>query len=206
MSKVETAVKWFEGIANDNSHGYDQLNRWGPNYDCSSAVITAYEQAGVKVKTAGATYTGNMYNVFIKCGFKDVTKSVNLKTGSGLKRGDILLNHANHTAMFIGSGRVVQASINERGGIYGGKTGDQTGAEIGFAKYYNYPWDVVLRYPETTTTTTTTTTSTKTYTVKSGDTLTAIASKYKTTVAKIAADNNIKNVNLIYVGQKIKIK
>ena len=47
---------------------------------------------------------------------------------------------------------------------------------------------------------------TKTYTVKSGDTLSGIASKYKTTVAKLVKDNNIANANLIYVGQKIVIK
>lgn len=47
---------------------------------------------------------------------------------------------------------------------------------------------------------------TKTYTVKSGDTLSGIASKYKTTVAKLVKDNNIKNANLIYPGQKIVIK
>ena len=47
---------------------------------------------------------------------------------------------------------------------------------------------------------------TKTYTVKSGDTLSGIASKYKTTVAKLVKDNNIDNANLIYVGQKIVIK
>ena len=47
---------------------------------------------------------------------------------------------------------------------------------------------------------------TKTYTVKSGDTLSGIASKYNTTVAKLVKDNNIKNANLIYVGQKIVIK
>lgn len=43
------------------------------------------------------------------------------------------------------------------------------------------------------------------YTVKSGDTLSKIAVKYKTTVKKLAEDNGIKNVNLITVGQKIKI-
>ena len=47
---------------------------------------------------------------------------------------------------------------------------------------------------------------TKTYTVKSGDTLSGIASKYKTTVTKLVKDNNIKNANLIYPGQKIVIK
>lgn len=50
------------------------------------------------------------------------------------------------------------------------------------------------------------TTKTVTYTVKRGDTLSAIAKKYGTTVKQIAADNNIKNVNLIYVGQKLKIQ
>ena len=47
---------------------------------------------------------------------------------------------------------------------------------------------------------------TKTYTVKSGDTLSEIASKYKTTVDKLVKDNNIANANLIYPGQKIVIK
>lgn len=45
-----------------------------------------------------------------------------------------------------------------------------------------------------------------TYTVKKGDTLTDIAKEYKTTVAKLVKDNNIKNPNLIYVGQKLVIK
>ncbi len=44
-----------------------------------------------------------------------------------------------------------------------------------------------------------------TYTVKSGDTLSAIANKYGTTVSKIAKDNNISNPDLIYPGQKLKI-
>lgn len=48
-------------------------------------------------------------------------------------------------------------------------------------------------------------TSSSTYTVKSGDTLTAIAAKYKTTVAKLVSLNGIKNPNLIKVGQKLKV-
>ncbi len=45
----------------------------------------------------------------------------------------------------------------------------------------------------------------KVYTVKKGDTLSEIAKKYKTTVNKIAKDNGIKDVNLIYPGQKLKV-
>lgn len=43
------------------------------------------------------------------------------------------------------------------------------------------------------------------YTVKSGDTLSGIASKYGTTYQKLAQINGISNPNLIYPGQKIKI-
>lgn len=49
------------------------------------------------------------------------------------------------------------------------------------------------------------TSSSSTYTVNKGNTLSAIAKKYGTTVAKLVKDNNIKNPNLITVGQKIKI-
>ena len=45
----------------------------------------------------------------------------------------------------------------------------------------------------------------KVHTVKKGDTLSDIAKKYKTTVNKIAKDNGIKDVNLIYPGQKLKV-
>lgn len=44
-----------------------------------------------------------------------------------------------------------------------------------------------------------------TYIVKRGDTLSAIARRYNTTVSTLAKLNNIKNVNLIYVGQKLII-
>ena len=41
----------------------------------------------------------------------------------------------------------------------------------------------------------------RTYTVKAGDTLYAIAHKHGTTIAALAARNNITNPNLIRVGQ-----
>lgn len=45
----------------------------------------------------------------------------------------------------------------------------------------------------------------KIHIVKSGETLSGIAAKYDTTVSKLVELNNIKNKNLIYVGQKIKV-
>ena len=69
-----------------------------------------------------------------------------------LKRGDILLVHREkgpqHTAIYTGGGRIVHASLNEKGTTTGGKTGDQTGREITTRDYYDRPWDYVLRYPD----------------------------------------------------------
>ena len=146
MSAIEKAIAQMEAWAADDSHGYDQENRWGPDYDCSSAVISAWELAGVPVKTNGATYTGNMRGVFLRFGFEDVTASIDLTTGAGLQRGDVLLNIRHHTAMYCGNGIEVEASINENGGVTGGMTGDQTGREFLVRPYRNYPWDCVLRY------------------------------------------------------------
>ena len=250
--KIDKAVKWAVGIANDNSHGYDQIHRWGKDYDCSALVISAYQQAGVPVKSKGATYSGNMLNPFKQCGFKDVTSKVNRSNGSGMQKGDVLLHTNHHVALYVGNGKLVEANINEKGGIYNGKPGDQTGHEIHVINYYNHGWDYVLRYDEPATKPATTkkksivviakevidgkwgngdvrksrlvkagydyikvqtevnkiVNSKKviTYTVKKGDTLSAIAQKYHTTVTKLAKDNGIKNVNKISVGQKIKIK
>ena len=43
------------------------------------------------------------------------------------------------------------------------------------------------------------------YTVKSGDTLSAIAASHQTTVDKIAQKNKISNINLISVGQVLEL-
>lgn len=154
-SPVETAIRFMEELAKDDSHGYDQRYRWGEkgDYDCSSAVFTAWQQAGVRVKDYsfskyGVAYTGSMYETFLANGFEDVTKSVNMSTGAGMQRGDVLLNKKKHTAMFCGNGKEVEASINEKGTASGGTPGDQTGKEFLIRSYRNYPWDCVLRYKE----------------------------------------------------------
>lgn len=150
MSKTEKATKQMESWAQDSSHGYDQDYRWGEkgDFDCSSAVIQAWQNVGVPVKKKGATYTGDMKAVFLSCGFKDVTSKVNRSTGSGLLRGDVLLNETHHVAMYCGNGKEVEASINEKGTAHGGQPGDQTGKEFLIRSYRNYPWDCVLRYSE----------------------------------------------------------
>lgn len=47
--------------------------------------------------------------------------------------------------------------------------------------------------------------ATTTYTVRSGDSLSAIAAKFGTTVSALQSANNIRNANLIYPGQVLKV-
>ena len=56
MNIIENAVARAKEIAADDSHGYDQANRWGPDYDCSSLVIDCFKRAGLSLS---CTYTGN---------------------------------------------------------------------------------------------------------------------------------------------------
>ena len=211
MSIIEKAVNWIISIANDNTHGYDQGSRWSPDYDCSSLVISAWKQAGVNLT---CTYTGNMYANMVNKGFSDITSQVNLATGSGLARGDVLLNVSSHTAMYIGNGQICEATGNENGGITGGQTGDQTGREICINSYRNYPWNYVLRYvaedggSRETQSGNTTSTNEDTYTVQAGDSLWAIAEKVYGSGAyytKLMTLNGLTNANIM-VGQVLKIK
>ena len=140
MGVVQNAVNWAVAIANDASHGYDQTNRWGPDYDCSSFVISAFKQAGVPLT---CTYTGDMLSNMLANNFSSISLT------AGIQYGDVLLNVSKgHTAIYIGNNQLVQASISENGTVHAGQVGDQTGAEIAVRSYYNYPWEYILRYNE----------------------------------------------------------
>lgn len=138
-SVVESAISWAVSIANDNSHGYSQINRWGPDYDCSSLVISAFRNAGVDV--GAATYTGNMRSQLTQHGFQWISWS-QIGGTSNLQRGDILLSEKNHTEIYLGNNQNVGAHSSQGHP----EIGDQTGGEISVSGYYNFPWDGVLRY------------------------------------------------------------
>ena len=147
MTIPEAALAWAKKIAADQTHGYSQASRWGnPDYDCSSFVISAYEQAGAGLKSAGATYTGDLRGVALRCGFSDVTAKCNLNNCSGMQPGDILLYHISgtngHAAMYAGNSKIVHA----RGKSYGAAAPGDQGTEIAVTNYSRSKWQYVLRY------------------------------------------------------------
>lgn len=141
----------------DGGHGYSQPNREGVgtelvdlgdgvkvyikggDRDCSSAVCSCLKALGIDVH--GASYTGNLLNLTKNPLFKAYKRP----TSYSAKRGDIYLAVGKHTAMCThgyyeeGGDYLCQFSISEKGTI-NGQTGDQTGKESNFKKFYNYPW------------------------------------------------------------------
>ena len=138
-------VKHAKDIAADDSHGYSQARRWGPDYDCSSLMYECAKFAGYDVKTGVGKYTGTMLEDFRKAGFTAVPFDGNL---ADLDPGDILLNVREHTEMFVGDGKFVGAHSSETGGV-DGEPGDQTGDEISVCNAYipKCGWDYVLVPP-----------------------------------------------------------
>ena len=141
MPSVEEFAKAMEWWCRYGDLGYDQANRWdlrvGGETDCSALIIGVLDKCGFD--TGNATYTGNMAANLTAHGWEM------LDPGVDKQRGDILLSHANHVACYLGDGLVAQASIDERGDIAGGQSGDQAD-ETNVHPYYDYPWDCVLRY------------------------------------------------------------
>lgn len=142
MASVSTLInrmRYWCAVAN---MGYSQSDRWhfnasAGNCDCSSLVIHCLKEAGFD--TGSATYTGNLSDNLTKRGWK------RLPVNGNPQPGDILLNDVHHVAVYLGGGRLAQASISERG-TADGRAGDQTGRETNIRNYYSYPWDCYLRY------------------------------------------------------------
>ena len=123
-------VQWAVDIANDDSHGYSQPNRFGnPDYDCSSLVYYSFLNSGYTTDDLGTTYpwtVGVSMQHLPNLGFERHT----FTSVDDLMPGDILIRVGQHTAIYVGDGKKVHASMDENGGIAGTRPGDQTGTEI----------------------------------------------------------------------------
>lgn len=142
MPDIKKALAFMLDIAKDDTHGYSQDKRYGPDYDCSSLVAKALNVAGFNVKPT--SYTGNLYDQLKECGFKE------LSVNDSRKAGDIFLTPGHHVVMCVDGNKIVHASLNEKGKIKGGETGDQTGKEICTRNFYtpSYGWKYHLRYSQ----------------------------------------------------------
>lgn len=135
MNKIEKTVAWAEQIAADDRHGYSQVHRNSPDYDCSSFVGTALANAGFPISIYSTTR--NLGEQLENAGF--------VKCGKPWKRGDIHLAAGHHVTMSVDANRIVHASQSENGGI-DGQTGDQTGKEICVRSYYDLPYENTVHY------------------------------------------------------------
>lgn len=186
---AQKAVRWALAIAADNSHGYNNAKgkRLGnPDYACSSFVAGAWRAAGVDV--AADAYTAKMKTDFTKHGFKDVSGEVDLRTGAGMKCGDVVLRPGVHVEMVTGAKhKLVGARGNATGGAENGKAGDQTGGEIAVIPWWDDGWTICLRYVEPAKKTTAA--AKTTYVVQAGAyKVKANAEKMLASVKKVATD------------------
>ena len=138
MPSIQVAINWAIEIANDNTHGYSQANRYGPDYDCSSFVAAALRQGGFDVPAS--MWTGNERECLLAAGFREIP------VGTAPIGGDILLTHevggTQHTGMFISPTQFVQASWD-----YDGVPGDSGGNEIWIGNLSTSAgWGYMFRY------------------------------------------------------------
>lgn len=141
----EIYVQKAEEFCADDSIGYSQANRnHNPDMDCSSFVWYSMVESGYLGADAlgGSAFTTyNEVGLLENNGFTDVTDSVNIESGEGLERGDILWRQE-HTEIFVGDGQKCGAH-SDRGYPAGG---DQTGTEVSVGPYAG-GWEKVLRPP-----------------------------------------------------------
>ena len=114
--KLQKFISIMIVLCNDNSHGYSQSNRWGPNFDCSSSIIYSLRMAGFATGSAGTTIT--MKSALTGLGWTFIASP------GSLQRGDILWT-SGHTEVYIGGGQ--SAGFHSSRGHP--QTGDQTGTE-----------------------------------------------------------------------------
>lgn len=166
LSCAEIAARIHADMCNDDSNGYSWEPRHGEDgkgiktltidgktysydrgsWDCSSSVCHAWQEAIKYTKYAGsldaAVNTYTMREVFTASGL------FSWKPMSFIAaRGDVYLGENTHTAMCQSQEPDVMSEfcINENGEVYGGRVGDQTGAEAAINPFRE-EFDGILHY------------------------------------------------------------
>jgi len=144
--KVRAMIAWALEIAEDDSHGYSQSHRFGPNYDCSSFVSTALMEGGFGLKDY--VFPSDMVEILPDYGF------VVYKRGeTEPRRGDILVRPHVHVEICMGNGECVSAHQDSDW-----RSGDGNGHEIEYRRAdsdyvcpfcQNEEYTYILRYEGT---------------------------------------------------------
>ena len=117
--KIEAVIAWAMETAADDTHGYSQNNRYGPDYDCTSFVCTALMESGFALDRYLSPR--GMVRELPALGF-----AVYRKGETEPQRGDILVEFGVHAEICMGDGCCVGAHQD-----YGHRrTGDKSGHEI----------------------------------------------------------------------------
>lgn len=154
--------------------------------DCSGLIVQAF-------RTKIPDYTDRSANTF-KAQFTVIGE-----IGAVPETAGLAVWKDGHIGIYLGNGKVCES----RGVAYGVVISDlktQKWTHYGRLKGIEYDDAYVVFQKEQKAVTY------QVYTVKKGDSLWAIAKKYKTTVAALAKLNDLKNPSLIHIGQQIKIK
>ena len=202
MGNINNANDYMYNLVTKKEHGYSQENRYGPDYDCSSSIMTSLKMGGKFDVPVKGVNTASMKKYLEKIGYK-VVSNAEKPQKNDIKLRPATSKRGGHVVMFRSSTMVMEFS-SSRGHH---EKGDQTGTESWCHKWdtkRNGDFTYTLRYKAKKETPKKSTV--KTYTVKKGDTLSGIARKYKTTVSHLGTINHIKDYNKIYVGQVLKIK
>ena len=167
---------------------------------CATTASAAYIKAGIAEYTGTECGVGKYVEIAKKKGIWTENDAYTDNTGAPDHIGIVTK---------VGGGTFVVTEGNMNGGKVGKRTMKVNGRYI--RGFITPDFDLIARKLGGTSggtadkPTKPTTQAAGTYTVKSGDTLSRIAAKYGTTVAKLVEINGIKNPNLIRVGQVLRL-
>lgn len=147
MSIIDNFVNAAIAIADDNSHGYSNVNNQGPDYDCGMLISKAAQQvglfpAGQYYEPIGSGRNFSLYNekVLLNNGFN----KLNYPGLQNIKKGDVLVS-GGHTVLSIDNGKHFVHAAQD----LDGRTGDSSGKEICVCDAYdNGNWLFVYRYAD----------------------------------------------------------
>lgn len=165
------------------------------SYDCSGLIKSYWmSDYGTEPVKYVKKYDKDAYGITIG----NASKKGKIKTLPEIP--GVFLYMKGHCGVYVGSGKVIECTSNEKiskkkcGGVCISKLSDRPWTDWTMSKWLDYDSDVTI--PDNPS-------NENYYIVQKGDTLSEIALKYHTTVEELVKLNNIKNKNLIRVGQKI---